>query len=151
MNDWERTDSLITPVALFTRFCLLLFLLVGLCAAMAGCGSRSSFVPLGSAPPPGTFPPAHPKLCTATILQRLPTAQRYLELGTCTATVPGGGTVRDITGDAIMKLQECTCQHSGNALLIQGNKEKGYVTAFGYSQQQVHLWGTVLYVWPAEP
>src|SRR5262245_20091543 len=133
MNDREYSDSIIIPDALFTRFGLLLCLFVGLCAGMVGCGSRSYFVPTGDASAPGTLPPPHPKLCTATVLQRLPTAQRYIELGTCTAIVPGGGTVRDITGDAIMKLQKCTCEHSGNALLIQGNKEKGYVTAFGYS------------------
>lgn len=73
-------------------------------------------------------------------------AKKVLELGICYATVPGGGIVTDNTDKAIEKLKQCARENGGNAILLKNNKEGGYHTAFGYSQQTAKAEALVYYI-----
>ena len=82
------------------------------------------------------------------MLQSLPHDRRFIELGFCTTSVPGGGIVTDKTPKAIAELQACACENGGNAVVFLGDSEAGMNSAFGYSQQRVKARATVLFVFP---
>ncbi len=95
-------------------------------------------------------PPRQPGPCSAVVLEHPPTDRKYVEIGFCTTSVPGGGVITDNTPNAIRELQECACQNGGNAIVFHGEGESGIHSAFGYSQQRVKAHATVLYVFPKD-
>lgn len=115
------------------------------CSFLSGCTS-TSFTRTGFDPPP----PRQPGPCSAVVLQRFPTDRKYVEIGFCTTSVPGGGVITDNTPDAINELRICACTNGGNAILFQGEGEAGVHTGFGYSQQRVKAHASVLFVYPKE-
>ena len=116
------------------------------CVAFAAGCTSTSFTRTGFDPPPARSPGP----CTAVVLQHDPTDRKFIEIGFCTTSVPGGGVITDNTPDAIRELQECACKNGGNAIVFHGEGESGVHTGFGYSQQRVKAHGTVLYVYPKE-
>jgi hypothetical protein len=82
------------------------------------------------------------------VLEHFPTDRKYVEIGFCTTSVPGGGIIKDNTPNAIRELQECARRNGGNAIVFSGDGESGIHTGFGYSQQRVKARATVIYVFP---
>ena len=119
--------------------------LAGILVVVAACTS-TSFTRTGFDPPPAR-PPGP---CSAVVLEHPPTDRKYVEVGFCTTSVPGGGVITDKTPDAIRELQVCACQNGGNAIVFHGEGESGIHSAFGYSQRRVKAHATVLYVFPKE-
>ena len=110
-----------------------------------GCTS-TSFTRTGFDLPPA--PPPFP--CQAVVLQNPPSDRKFIELGFCITSVPGGGIITDNTPKAITELQECACKNGGNAMVFLGDSEAGLHSAFGYSQQRVKARAIVLFVLPKE-
>ena len=95
--------------------------------------------------------PAHTLTpCNAVVLQHTPENRKFVELGFCTTSLPGGGVIKDKTPEAVKELQSCACQNGGNAIVYQGEEESGLHTGFGYSQQHIKARATVLFVYPDE-
>lgn len=114
---------------------LLLTLAVG---ALQGCSSHR-FVPTGDAHREAS----NGLQCGATVYRQLP-ATPYRELGLCYAKVPGGGIIGDKTPEAIEELQKCACEAGGDAVVIQGTNDQGFMTQYGSSQQTVKAEGIVI-------
>ena len=112
---------------------------------LLGCTS-TSFTRTGFDLPPA--PPPSP--CQAVVLQNPPSDRKFVELGFCITSVPGGGIITDNTPKAIAELQECTCKNGGNAMVFLGDSESGFHSGFGYSQQRVKARAIVLFVFPKE-
>ncbi|MBW3670189.1 MAG: hypothetical protein KY432_00800 [Acidobacteria bacterium] len=112
---------------------------------LSSCTS-TNFVKTGfdQAPPSALGP------CSAVVLQEPPDERRYIEIGFCTTSTPGGGVITDKTPEAIRQLQQCACKNGGNAIVYEPESEAGIHTGFGYSQQRVKARATVLYVYPEE-
>ena len=110
-----------------------------------GCTS-TSFTRTGFDLPP--VPPPSP--CQAVVLQNPPSDRKFVELGFCITSVPGGGIITDNTPKAIAELQECACKNGGNAMVFLGDSESGFHSGFGYSQQRVKARAIVLFVFPKE-
>jgi len=126
------------------RFCRIV-MMSSLALLLLGCTS-TSFTRTGFDSPPA--PPSSP--CQAVILQNPPTDRKFVELGFCITSVPGGGIITDNTSKAIAELQECTCKNGGNALVFLGDSESGFHSGLGYSQQRVKARAIVLFVFPKE-
>lgn len=90
------------------------------------------------------------KDCSVSIITSLPTDRKYVEIGICKGTAPGGGMISDRTHKAIEQVKKCACENGGNAVLLSSGNEGGYLTDFGYSQQVVKASGTVYYIYPKE-
>jgi hypothetical protein len=82
------------------------------------------------------------------VLQRPPDDRKFIELGFCTTSMPGGGMITDKTPEAVRELQTCACKNGGNAIVYQGDSESGIHTGMGYSQQHIKARATVLFVYP---
>ncbi len=52
-------------------------------------------------------PARQPGPCSAVVLEHPSTERKYVEIGFCTTSVPGGGVITDNTPKAIRELQEC--------------------------------------------
>lgn len=120
-------------------------LLVMLALVLPGCTS-TSFTRTGFDAPP----PRQPGPCSAVVLQHEPSDRKFIEIGFCTTSVPGGGVITDNTPNAIAELRQCACQNGGNAIVFHGEGESGVHTGFGYSQQRVKAHATVLFVFPKD-
>lgn len=109
-----------------------------------GC-ARHTFTKTGFSTSPISPKPSH---CEIVVLQGFPADRKYIELGFCHASVPGGGVIRDATPDVIRELKKCACLNGGNAIVMGTENETGILTIFGYSQQRVKLRATIIYVYP---
>jgi len=83
-----------------------------------------------------------------TILTELPNdATSITEIGIAIVSIPGGGMIKDNTPKAINALKNVARKNGGNAVLLDNNnKEGGYYTSFGYSQQVAKAQGKVYYI-----
>lgn len=115
----------------FTSVCILM-------AALQGCSSHR-FIPTGDSPREASKGPE----CGAAVLRQMPTTP-YRELGLCYAKVPGGGIVGDKTPEAIEELQKCACEAGGDAVVLQGTNDQGFMTQYGSSQQTVKAEGIAI-------
>ncbi len=89
------------------------------------------------------------KKCPIAVLTEFPTDKKYVQLGLCNGTAPGGGIISDKTHKAINQLKKCACANGGNTIVLQDVKEEGYVmSGFGYSQQSAKARAYILYVYP---
>lgn len=84
------------------------------------------------------------------IITSLPEDREYVEIGICKGTAPGGGLLIDETSRAIKQLKKCARNNGGNAILLTGDSESGFVTDWGESQETVKASGIVYYVYPKE-
>ena len=108
-----------------------------------GCAS-TSFTPEGlEAPSP---PPQTP--CQVTVLQHVPRGGNYSDLGQCAVSIPGGGILFDNSPTAIKKLQECACEHGGNAIVPLDNFQAGANTMMKYTERRISARASVLLVAP---
>lgn len=82
------------------------------------------------------------------IITELPkNAKVVKEIGLAITSVPGGGIVTDNTAKAINALKNVARKNGGNAVLLsKDNKEGGYNTSIGYSQQVAKAQGMVYYI-----
>jgi len=106
-----------------------------------GC-SNTSFTREGleaQPPPPQSF-------CQVTVLQHPPSGGNYSELGQCSVSIYGGGILFDNSSTAIKKLQECACEHGGNAIVLLDNFQAGANTMMKYAERRISARAAVLLV-----
>jgi hypothetical protein len=106
-----------------------------------GCSSTSYTREGLEAPSP---PPQSP--CQVAVLQHVPRDDTFTELGQCSVSIYGGGILFDNSSTAIKKLQECACEHGGNAIVLLDNFQAGANTMMKYAERRIGARASVLLV-----
>ena len=65
-------------------------------------------------------------------------------------SIYGGGILFDNSPTAIKKLQECACEHGGNAIVLLDNFQAGANAMMKYAERRISVRASVLLVAPGD-